>query len=102
MIEPVQPDMGTLQGEILLLSRTVRRQIERAARAFVERDRSIAEEVIERDDLSEAVRDGFSAVLRDLPVACGNLERESPPATPADGEMPARSRTRSSASRRGP
>jgi membrane associated rhomboid family serine protease len=58
--------------------------------------------VIERDQLSAAVRDGFAAALRDLPVACDNVEREPPPATPADGETPARSHTRSSASRRGP
>ena len=31
-------------------------------------------QVIERDDLSEAVRDGFTAALRDLPVACAGLE----------------------------
>jgi membrane associated rhomboid family serine protease len=31
-------------------------------------------EVIERGDLSEAARDGFSAALRDLPVTCAGLE----------------------------
>jgi membrane associated rhomboid family serine protease len=59
-------------------------------------------QVIERDDLSEAVRDGFAVALRDLPVACAHLEQEPPLATRADSGTPARSRTRSSASRRGP
>jgi membrane associated rhomboid family serine protease len=31
-------------------------------------------EVLERDDLSTAVRDGLTAALRDLPVACADLE----------------------------
>jgi membrane associated rhomboid family serine protease len=59
-------------------------------------------EVILRDDLSEAVRDGFTAALRELSVTCANLEPEAPPATPADNETPERPRTRSSANRRGP
>jgi rhomboid protease GluP len=59
-------------------------------------------EVIERGVVSAAVRDGFASALRDLPVACPHLEREPPPATRADSGPPARSRTRSSASRRGP
>jgi hypothetical protein len=59
-------------------------------------------EVMERDDLSEAVRDGFTAALRDLPVTCAGLEPAPPPATPADSETPERPRTRSNASRRGP
>ncbi len=59
-------------------------------------------EVTLRDDLSEAVRDGFTAALRDLPVTCAGLEPGPPPATPADSETPERPRTRSNASRRGP
>jgi len=59
-------------------------------------------EVMARDDLSEAVRDGFTAALRDLPVTCAGLEPGPPPATPAGSETPERPRTRSNASRRGP
>jgi len=59
-------------------------------------------EVMERDDLSEAVRDGLTAALRDLPVTCAGLEPGPSPATPADSETPERPRTRSNASRRGP
>jgi membrane associated rhomboid family serine protease len=59
-------------------------------------------QVIERDPLSPAVRDGFAAALHSLPVACPHLEREPLPATRADSGTPARSRTRSSASRHGP
>lgn len=59
-------------------------------------------EVMERDDLSEAVRDGFTTALRDLPVTCPGLEPGPPPATPAGSETPERPRTRSNASRRGP
>jgi membrane associated rhomboid family serine protease len=59
-------------------------------------------EVALRDDLSQAVRDGFTAALRDLPVACAGLEPGPPPATPVNSETPERPRTRSNASRRGP
>jgi len=59
-------------------------------------------EVIQRDDLSQAVREGFSAALRDMPVTCAGLEPGPPSATPADSAKPERRRTRSSASRRGP
>jgi membrane associated rhomboid family serine protease len=59
-------------------------------------------EVIEGDHLSDAVRDGFTAALRDLPVTCASLEPGPPPATPADSRTPERPRIRSSASRRGP
>jgi rhomboid protease GluP len=55
-----------------------------------------------RDDLSEAVRTGFTAALHDLRVTCAGLESGASPATPADSETPERPRTRSSASRRGP
>jgi membrane associated rhomboid family serine protease len=59
-------------------------------------------EVTLRDDLSEAVRDGFEAALRNLPVVCASLRSEPPPSTPADSETPGRPRTRSSANRHGP
>jgi membrane associated rhomboid family serine protease len=58
--------------------------------------------VIERDDLSEEVRDGFTAALRDLPVTCSGLEPDSPSATRADSATRERPRTHSSESRRGP
>jgi len=48
-------DLSHIQGEILLLSRTVRAQIERASKAFIERDRALAEDVIERDDYVDNV-----------------------------------------------
>jgi membrane associated rhomboid family serine protease len=61
-------------------------------------------EVLLRDDLSEAVREGFTAALGELPVTCASpeAEPEAPPATPADSGTPERPRTRSSANRRGP
>jgi membrane associated rhomboid family serine protease len=59
-------------------------------------------QVIERDDLSEVVRDGFTAALRDLPVTCSGLEPGSPSATPADSSTRERPRTHSSANHRGP
>jgi membrane associated rhomboid family serine protease len=59
-------------------------------------------EVMLRDDLSEAVREGFTAALAELPVTCAIPGEEPPPATPADNETPERPRTRSSANRRGP
>jgi hypothetical protein len=55
-----------------------------------------------RDDLGQAVREGFEAALRDLPVACPSLAPEPRPANPSDGETPERLRTRSSANRRAP
>ncbi|MBN1421022.1 MAG: phosphotransferase [Planctomycetes bacterium] len=48
-------DLSRIQGEILLLSRTVRSQIDRAAKAFVDRDRDLAQDVIERDDYVDNV-----------------------------------------------
>jgi rhomboid protease GluP len=59
-------------------------------------------QVIERDDLSEAVREGFTAALRDLLVTCPGLEPGSPSATPADSATQERLRTHSSASHREP
>ena len=55
-------------------------------------------EVLLRDDLSEAVREGFTAALADLPVTCAEPES----VTPADNGTPERPRTRSSANRREP
>ncbi len=51
---------------------------------------------------SDAVNNTIAEALRDLPVACANLEAEPSPAISADSATRARSRTRSSANRRGP
>jgi rhomboid protease GluP len=59
-------------------------------------------EITLRDNLSPAVRDGFTAALGDLRVTCPGLESGPPPAIPAGSETPERPRTRSSGSRRGP
>jgi hypothetical protein len=39
-------------------------------------------DVLDREDLGEENRAGFTEALRKFPVACANLGAEPPPATP--------------------